>query len=77
MSLVKILPPSKADRHWIIPKGNKHIGWLPHSSEYVAIFSTKAPTVHDLKQAVRIVSLYVSSSSFAENIKKSYMPSFR
>ena len=33
MSLVKILPPSKTDRHWVIPKGNRHLGWLPYSNE--------------------------------------------
>ena len=41
MSLIKILPPSKTDRHWVIPKGNKHLGWLPHTSQYVPIYATK------------------------------------
>ena len=35
MSLIKLLPPSKTDRHWIIPKGNKQLGWLPHTSQYI------------------------------------------
>ena len=34
MSLIKILPPSKTDRHWVIPKGNKHLGWLPHTNMF-------------------------------------------
>ena len=33
MSLIKILPHSKTDRYWVIPKGNKHLGWIPHSSQ--------------------------------------------
>ena len=37
MSLIKILPPSKTDRHWVIPMGNKHLRWLPYSSQYVPI----------------------------------------
>ena len=66
--MVKILPPSKADRHWIIPKGNKHIGWVPHSNEYVAIFATKAPSMHDLNKLLEKCP-YTETVNFAMTVK--------
>ena len=50
MSLIKILTPSKTDRHWVIPKGIKQLGWLPHTSQYVPIYATKPVKIDDLNR---------------------------
>ena len=67
MRLVKILPPSKVDRHWIIPKDNKYIGWLPQTNEYIPIFSTKSPTIQNLNKLLEKCP-YTETVNFAMTV---------
>ena len=68
ISLLKLLPPSKTERHWIIPKGNTQLGWLPYTSQYVPIFSSKAPKLEDLNRLLE-KNPYTSTVNFAMTVK--------